>query len=481
MSIGSESGSSLRSTPSPQPRETKQLTPAASPTTTTAATSKSSTFKWMDSSIFLSRKNSTPSVASSPITNANTKPPSSLSSPVSAALPAATVPLKTSNTIPIIPSKKIKKKSKSQNETLISSTYCHGLISTLKYCLQICLKNNVFAHNTFQPPSITTDTQSNNNNNNNATSSDQNVTTNELSAINTAATATNNFDTIKPLFDWKVILSCILNQAITALNTAMIVVAEAHTDEPFGIESSAAATTTTSTTAPSYVSKGPMNSMTSSQLDITAASYINTNSLFGSAFIDTKHDTTDVMVENDVDTNINNHDGNDNDDNKNVSAGRNDTQRAVVAAWLLVKESCGLLACLVQIACDTRTTSHTTIEKSSTSNNTNTSTSTTANTPATNSKQRVNKKYLPLAHTSMSLLSSEQIGLVGRTVLDALGRLKHMGAIAEAQISLQNICEILLRYILYLYIISYTYYISLYTVLLLLDMLKILKKRMIIS
>ena len=58
---------------------------------------------------------------------------------------------------------------------------------------------------------------------------------------------------------------------------------------------------------------------------------------------------------------------------------------------------------------------------------------------------KYHKKYLPLSQTSMTILSREQISSIGETVLDALGRLKHMGAIAEAQISLQNICESLLR------------------------------------
>ncbi len=48
-------------------------------------------------------------------------------------------------------------------------------------------------------------------------------------------------------------------------------------------------------------------------------------------------------------------------------------------------------------------------------------------------------------HPLGGLLPNERICDIGYIVLDALGRLKHMGAIFEAQVSLQRICDSLLR------------------------------------
>jgi hypothetical protein len=45
------------------------------------------------------------------------------------------------------------------------------------------------------------------------------------------------------------------------------------------------------------------------------------------------------------------------------------------------------------------------------------------------------------------LLTEAQIALAGDVILDALGRLKHMGAISEAQLALQSIATTLLRYL----------------------------------
>ena len=54
------------------------------------------------------------------------------------------------------------------------------------------------------------------------------------------------------------------------------------------------------------------------------------------------------------------------------------------------------------------------------------------------------------ANTSWDLLSVEDIGTVGAVILDALGRLKHMGAIAETHAALQAIAEKLFKLVTYL-------------------------------
>lgn len=112
-------------------------------------------------------------------------------------------------------------------------------------------------------------------------------------------------------------------------------------------------------------------------------------------------------------------DDNDNDDmneNKEDSIGRR-MQYAVVGAWLLVKESCALLAKLVEISPPPPTIDNS-IDKVTTN-------STLNETPY--------------------LLTIDEISNIGSVILDALSRLKHNGAIAEAQTSLQSVCESVLK------------------------------------
>jgi hypothetical protein len=85
-----------------------------------------------------------------------------------------------------------------------------------------------------------------------------------------------------------------------------------------------------------------------------------------------------------------------------------DGQRAIVAAWLLVKEATALLAALVELC--------------------------PPPAPAQASEAE-----------AVELLSVAQIEAVGETLLDALGRLKHMGAIAEAHVALQAVCSALFK------------------------------------
>ena len=94
-------------------------------------------------------------------------------------------------------------------------------------------------------------------------------------------------------------------------------------------------------------------------------------------------------------------------------------QRAVVGAWLLVKEAAAMLALLVEISPP----------------------------PLSVPKNLIDSAVATIGSTSTSveLLSVSDISNVGALILDALGRLKHMGAIAETHAALQAIAEKLFK------------------------------------
>ncbi len=99
------------------------------------------------------------------------------------------------------------------------------------------------------------------------------------------------------------------------------------------------------------------------------------------------------------------------------------TQRAIVAAWLLVKEASALLATFVEVspnpaAAITVTTSAAASTGGIIINDDDSSNNTSSSAP-------------------LLLLSAAEIVHVGELLLDALGRLKHMGAIGETHDALQ--------------------------------------------
>lgn len=173
---------------------------------------------------------------------------------------------------------------------------------------------------------------------------------------------------------WRIIFRKIYEQAIAAMQLGMRVVAEAATDVPFAPTNSDLAVTNPES---DNSSKGPVNTATISM----AASYVNANSL--------------------VNTDCNSDVG--------VTLKRK-VQMCVVGAWLLVKESCQMLAHLVALA----------------------------PIPSVN----------PEGIQRNLLLSSEEIEKAGWQIIEGLGRLKHMGAIAEAHAALHSIAATLLRYVL---------------------------------
>lgn len=122
---------------------------------------------------------------------------------------------------------------------------------------------------------------------------------------------------------------------------------------------------------------------------ILTASYINTNSLMGA------NSGTDG-------------------EGQGQDQAQESMQRAVVAAWLLVKEAAAMLALLVEIS------------------------------PSPTQSQSVSSGT-GSGSGSQELLSVASISNVGSVILDALGRLKHMGAIAETHAALQSIAERLFK------------------------------------
>ena len=92
-------------------------------------------------------------------------------------------------------------------------------------------------------------------------------------------------------------------------------------------------------------------------------------------------------------------------------------QKAIVAAWLLVKESAALISKLVIISPP----------------------------PPSSDLSGNGKVALRNEKEDHALLGEEDVTLLGGTLLNALGRLRHMGAISETSAALQNICECLLR------------------------------------
>lgn len=152
--------------------------------------------------------------------------------------------------------------------------------------------------------------------------------------------------------------------------------------------------------------KGPVNSATAGPGGYSmAAVYVNTNTFTDTAAMSTSsgsnNNTNEVEGEPVESSPVNEA------ARKQQRAGLA-AQRAIVAAWLIVKESAALLAVLVELS---------------------------PSPPADAS----------ISESASFLLSTQEIGAIGQALLDALGRLKHMGAIAETHVALQRVTAHLLR------------------------------------
>ena len=199
---------------------------------------------------------------------------------------------------------------------------------------------------------------------------------------------------------WTVVIKKIESIARKSLDVAMTVVAEAKSDVPFAPAPTSSTASVLNkdqqgenTNSSTVTCKGPINSATGLTM---AASYVNTNSFMAA-----------------VATDDNTNSGNNEEDGLSAKA-----QRAIVAAWLLVKESTALLATLVEVTPIPTTAVTATIAISADE----------------------------VVEETISMLNTKEIENIGNLLLDALGRLKHMGAIAEAHVALQAVTTVLLRY-----------------------------------
>ena len=135
--------------------------------------------------------------------------------------------------------------------------------------------------------------------------------------------------------------------------------------------------------------KGPMNSTTGVGQVNNKYMFINTNSFMGAHIDDvglTEH--SNIISES--------------------------MQRAVVGAWLLVKEATTLLSHLATLTASKYTC-------------------------------RSLRNQQNVGGNEISYLTTDTINELGISLLDGLGRLKHMGAISESHNALQILCEGLLR------------------------------------
>jgi hypothetical protein len=188
---------------------------------------------------------------------------------------------------------------------------------------------------------------------------------------------------------WRTVVQRLLSLSRRGLEIAMTVVAESSSDVIFAPPPSAKGKEDFSARiTASASSKGPVNSAT-----CMSATYVNTNSLVGAAG------------------------GDDVDGDDEGSAGRSSVvQRAIVAAWLLVRESATLMAFLVKISPPPSDLS--TVDSSS------------GKEPALSPSLSVGPRGAALNVPDAEILSMDEITAIGEITLDALGRLKHMGAIS---------------------------------------------------
>ena len=169
-----------------------------------------------------------------------------------------------------------------------------------------------------------------------------------------------------------------------AFRTALKVVAEASTDVQFapsnagGAASGRPALPSGGSAVDNSSIKGPVNSTQDVGMHDMAALYLNTNS-----------GATSYGDDEDMEAST--------------------TQRAIVGAWMLVKEAAATLAMLVDIS------------------------------------PRPSDSTLS-SQGQYGVLSISEMSVIGSSLLVALGRLKHMGAIAEVQAALNAVSASLLRF-----------------------------------
>ena len=188
--------------------------------------------------------------------------------------------------------------------------------------------------------------------------------------------------------EWTKAIQNVLRLCLQALQTAMLVIAEAAADTYFA-------------PLPNSEKEREYMLVVDSERKIKS---LATSTLAGGEEL-RGYDSDSFMINSNIFMDFDN-DGDGVGADGNASNGQH-LQHAVVGAWLLVKESCALMSKLVSISL---------LSKSDN---------------ALEEKRR--------------LLSTDDVANVGTAILDALARLKHNGAIAEAQIALQSVCESILQ------------------------------------
>jgi hypothetical protein len=240
---------------------------------------------------------------------------------------------------------------------LFTQPLCHGIILGISYCIGTARKHKLF--------------------------SDQ---------AKSSSSPVDSSNRDKSSMTWSGLTKRLLATSLQSLQSAMKIVAEAKSDVPFLGESTSTITGETtgnggkSAGSVTMSAKGPVQSHSTH----LAATYMNTNSNMGHV---QQEDAFSSSGE----------DGAGTDEDGGGGDKGSVFQRAVVAAWLMVKEACALIALLVEVS------------------------------PPPSK-----------AAGTQELLSFDEIRYAGEVILDALGRLKHMGAISEAQAALQNISQHLL-------------------------------------
>lgn len=199
---------------------------------------------------------------------------------------------------------------------------------------------------------------------------------------------------------WKVTIQNVFQLCLRALQIAMMVVAEAPADTYFAPMPNAEKEKEYMLVVDSDKKMKNLAENTNSTASKDMRGYASDSFMMN----------TNIFMDIDDESNANALGG-----DGNASNGQH-IQHAVVGAWLLVKESCALLAKLVQISLNTAK------DKSSST------------------------ILLDLSSRDNVMLATDDIATIGGVILDALSRLKHNGAIAEAQVALQSVCESVLRH-----------------------------------
>jgi hypothetical protein len=238
----------------------------------------------------------------------------------------------------------------------------HGLVLALKYCLEDVNTNGHLTPTTQSKEKI-----------NRKQNKAQHTTDHSVTVTS-------------PGVDWSVTIRRIMKLGLKSLQTALQIVAETPVDNYFAPVPKA--------------QSGKDHLLQDAEQDTGGKKSSNTHGYTSDSFMLNTNIFMDLEEPND-----------DLNDGKEDSIGRR-MQYAVVGAWLLVKESCSLLAKLVEIS-----------------------------PPLPNEILEGGE-----GSNATTLLTTEEISTIGSVILDSLSRLKHNGAIAEAQTALQSICESVLKF-----------------------------------